>query len=161
LFGGEESQFPDNYCVINLLKSLEELGGDKELQPDQVAKMARDQSNIADFGLSFLFDVQKELVLSTDVIEVLYRAICKVALKKPKDLVPIPEIPEDADEEAKEELQNQIESIKAENEIIEKENVRINKIKTKVSINNAAGRVYDEEKEQALLKVNNYRDAAA
>ena len=123
--------------------------------------MARDQSNIADFGLSFLFDVQKELVLSTDVIEVLYRAICKVALKKPKDLVPIPEIPEDADEEAKEELQNQIESIKAENEIIEKENVRINKIKTKVSINNAAERVYDEEKEQALLKVNNYRDAAA
>ena len=42
--------------------------------------MARDTVNIADFGLNFLFDVQKELVLSTDVIEVLYRAICKVAM---------------------------------------------------------------------------------
>jgi len=45
-----------------------------------MAKMARDQANIADFGLSFMFDVAKELVLSPDVIEVLYRAICKVAM---------------------------------------------------------------------------------
>jgi len=53
-----------------------------------------------------MFDVQKELVLSTDVIEVLYRAICKVALKKPKEVVAIPEVPEDADDDAKEELAN-------------------------------------------------------
>jgi hypothetical protein len=48
-----------------------------------MAKMARDQANIADFGLSFMFDVAKELVLSPDVIEVLYRAICKVAMQEP------------------------------------------------------------------------------
>jgi len=43
--------------------------------------MARDTVNVADFGLNFLFDMQKELVLSADVIEVLYRAICKVAMQ--------------------------------------------------------------------------------
>jgi len=42
------------------------------------------------------------------VIETLYRALCKVAMKKPKELIAVPEIPEDADEEAKEDLQNQI-----------------------------------------------------
>jgi len=109
LFGGDDSQFPDNYCVINLAKSIEELAGEGEVQPEKIAKLARDPANIADFGLGFMFDVQKELVLSTDVIEVLYRAIAKVALKKPRDLIPIPEVPEDADDDAKEELANQTE----------------------------------------------------
>jgi hypothetical protein len=65
--------------VINLNKTMAELSGGKQLQPDHIAKLARDPQNIADFGLNFMFDVQKELVLSNDVIEVLYRAICKVA----------------------------------------------------------------------------------
>ena len=34
---------------------------------------------MADFGLSFMFDISKELVLSQDVIQVLYRAITKLA----------------------------------------------------------------------------------
>ena len=108
LFGADESLFPDNYCVINLNKTLEELGGEQELQPDRVAKLARESANIADFGLGFMFEVQKELVLSGDVIETLYRALCKVAMKKPKEPIAIPDIPEDADEDAKEDLQNQI-----------------------------------------------------
>lgn len=87
---------------------MEELGGEQELQPDRVAKMAREAANIADFGLGFMFEVQKELVLSGDVIETLYRALCKVAMKKPKEMIAIPDIPEDADEDAKEDLQNQI-----------------------------------------------------
>lgn len=99
---------------------MEELSGGKDLQPDHVAKLARDQGNIADFGLNFLFEIQKELVLNPDVIEVLYRAICKVAMQKPKDLTEIPTIPDDADDDKKEEIQEQIEKIKAENEAIEK-----------------------------------------
>ena len=109
LFGNDEAGFPDNYCVLNLTKTLEELGGEQELSADRVAKLARESSNIADFGLAFMFEVQKELVLSVEVIETLYRALCKVAMKKTKDPVVAPEIPEDADEEAKEDLQNQIE----------------------------------------------------
>lgn len=104
LFGADDSQFPDNYCVLNLTKSLEELSGDQELSSDRVAKLARESANIADFGLGFLFEVQKELVLSSDVIETVYRALCKVALKKPKELTAIPEIPDDANEDDKEEL---------------------------------------------------------
>jgi len=67
-------------CTINLCKSLDELGGGKDLTSDQVAKLSRDPVNIADFGLNFMFDIQKELVLNPDVIEVIYRAICKVAM---------------------------------------------------------------------------------
>lgn len=59
------------------------MSGGKNLTSDLMAKMARDPVNIADFGLNFMFDVQKELVLNPDVIEVLYRAICKVAMQEP------------------------------------------------------------------------------
>jgi len=83
---------------------MEELTGGKDLTSDQVAKMSRDPANIADFGLNFLFDVQKELVLNNDVIEVLYRAICKVAIQKPKDLIEVPVAPEDADDDKKDEI---------------------------------------------------------
>lgn len=66
--------------------------------------MARDTVNVADFGLNFLFDMQKELVLSTDIIEVLYKAICKVAMQQPKELIEVPVIPEDADDDKKDEV---------------------------------------------------------
>lgn len=69
-----------------------------------MAKIARDQSNIADFGLNYLFECQKELVLNPDVIEVIYRAICKVAMQEPTPLVEIPVIPDDADEDKKDEI---------------------------------------------------------
>lgn len=47
------------------------------------------------------------------------------------------------------------------NEDIEKENAKIARIKTKVQIQGVPDRVYDEEAEKALLKLNNHRDAAA
>jgi hypothetical protein len=39
----------------------------------------RDPENMTDFGLQFLFEIQKDLVLSTDVIEVIYKTISKIA----------------------------------------------------------------------------------
>jgi hypothetical protein len=161
LFGGEDSQFPENTCTIYLTKTLEELSGGKDLTSDQVAKLSRDTVNIADFGLNFLFDIQKELVLNPDVIEVIYRAICKVAMQKPKELLEIPTIPDDADDDKKEEIQEQIDETKKKNEEIEKENAKIARIKTKVTIQGVPERAYDEEAEKALLKLNNHRDAAA
>lgn len=47
------------------------------------------------------------------------------------------------------------------NEDIEKDNAKIARIKTKVQIQGVPDRVYDEESEKALLKLNNHRDAAA
>ena len=59
-----------------------------------------------------MFDVQKELVLNPVVIEVLYKAICKIAMQEPKELVEVPTIPEDAEDDKKEEMGEKIEEAK-------------------------------------------------
>lgn len=118
LLCGEESQFPDNVIVLNLAKSLEDIAAAAgiELVGDQLSLACRDQSNMADFGLSFMFDIQKDLVLSADIIQVLYRAITKLATSEPAPLLPIPEATEGMTEEEKEALPDQIEKVNAENE---------------------------------------------
>lgn len=70
LLCGEESQFQDNIITINLLKSLEEIAASAgiDLVGDELAQACRDQNNMADFGLSFMFDIQKDLVLSSHII---------------------------------------------------------------------------------------------
>lgn len=45
--------------------------------------MARDPKNMADFGLRFVFELQKDLVLVPDIIEAIYRAVCRIAIAKP------------------------------------------------------------------------------
>lgn len=42
-------------------------------------KYSLTKSNISDYGLSFFFDVLKDLVISKEFIEVLYRVIIKSA----------------------------------------------------------------------------------
>ena len=133
----------------------------KTLNANQFAKLARDPANIADFGLNFMFDSQKELVLNPDVIEVLYRAICSIAMAEPTPLLEVPVIPEDADDDKKDEMNEQIEETKKKNEEIEKQNAKKLRLKNKVSIQNCSDREFDEDNEKALLKLNNYRDAAA
>ena len=63
-----------------------------------------------------MFDIQKDLVLSADIIQVLYRAITKLATQEPVALLPIPEETEGMTEEEKEALPDQIEKVKADNE---------------------------------------------
>lgn len=41
---------------------------------------------MADFGLKFIFEIQKDLVLVPDIIEAIYRAICRIAIAKPTAL---------------------------------------------------------------------------
>ena len=48
-----------------------------------MAKLARDPKNMADFGLRFLFELQKDLVLGPEIIEAIYRSICRIAIAKP------------------------------------------------------------------------------
>lgn len=67
-----------------------------------LAKFARDQKIIADFGLRFMFEISKDLVLLPEVVDSIYRAITRIILAKPKALQTVPDLPEDADEEAKE-----------------------------------------------------------
>lgn len=54
-------------------------------------------------------------------------------------------IPDDADDDKKDEISEQIEEVKKKNEEIEKENAKIARIKNKVQIQSVADRVYDEE----------------
>lgn len=52
------------------------------------------KSNITDYGLSFFFEVIKDLVISIEFIETLYRVIVKVARTKLKPIFPVPEMPQ-------------------------------------------------------------------
>jgi len=39
------------------------------------------------------------LILPADIIDVVYRCVCKIALMKPKDMLPVPTIEDDMTEE--------------------------------------------------------------
>ena len=41
---------------------------------------------MADFGLKFIFEIQKDLVLVPDIIEAIYRAVCRIVIAKPTAL---------------------------------------------------------------------------
>lgn len=49
-----------------------------------------------------MFEIQKDLVLLPEVIDSIYRAITRIIQAKPKALQTVPDLAEDADEEAKE-----------------------------------------------------------
>jgi hypothetical protein len=49
------------------------------------------KSNIADYGLSFIFEVLKDLVISKEFIETLYKVIIKISRTKLKPIYPVPE----------------------------------------------------------------------
>ena len=51
------------------------------------------KNNISDYGLCFLFEVIKDLVISKEFIETLYRVIIKIARTRLRPLQPVPVIP--------------------------------------------------------------------
>jgi hypothetical protein len=51
------------------------------------------KNNITDYGLSFLFEVIKDLVISREFIETLYRVIIRIARTHLKQIQPLPEMP--------------------------------------------------------------------
>ena len=73
---------------------------DKPEEPEKVdiddesfIKYSLTKSNIADYGLAFFFEVIKDLVMSKEFIEVLYRVIVKIARTKTRPILPVPEMP--------------------------------------------------------------------
>lgn len=109
---------------------------------------------MADTGLSFLFDIAKDLVLSADVTDVLFRTLAKLATQKLFEIKELVPVPEDASPEKIEEINGQNEMIKADNANNEVENARITKIKTKISI---GVKVPEDNKEQACIRLANFR----
>lgn len=50
-----------------------------EIDDDTFMRFSLTKNNITDYGLCFLFEVIKDLVISKDFIETLYRVIIKIA----------------------------------------------------------------------------------
>jgi hypothetical protein len=121
-------EFPDGICTINLTKDLTDITQGRDLAPAQIAKLIREKGNITDFGLKFMFDIMKELDLQVDVIEVIYTAICKIATKKPEEPAELLVVPEGAEEEEKDRIEEENSKIKEANELKEKENAKIAKL---------------------------------
>ena len=92
------------------------------------------KNNITDYGLAFFFEVIKDLVISKEFIEVLYRVIVKIARTKTRPILPVPEMPVpdesgvEPTEEDKAAVQKKIDEITKSNSENEKINEDIAKI---------------------------------
>ena len=53
-----------------------------DLDDDTFMRFSLTKNNISDFGLCFLFEVIKDLVISKEFIEILYKVIIKIARTK-------------------------------------------------------------------------------
>lgn len=60
---------------------------------DRFLQFCLTKSSISDYGLCFFFEVSKDLVISRDFIETLYRVIIKIVRTKHRSLVEVPEMP--------------------------------------------------------------------
>jgi hypothetical protein len=63
-----------------------------DIDDDTYMRFSLTKNNIADYGLSFFFEVLKDLVLSKEYIEALYKVIIRVARRRPKPIIPAPEM---------------------------------------------------------------------
>lgn len=122
------------------------------------------KSNISDYGLSFFFEVLKDLVISKEFIETLYKVIIKIVRTKLRPIFPVPEIPQpDAEgneipEEEKIAIQKRIDEVTKVNSENEKFNEEVQRIQSKVKISYRLPVDNASLNECALLRINNYRE---
>lgn len=64
-----------------------------DLDDDTFMRFSLTKNNITDYGLSFLFEVIKDLVISREFIETLYRVIIRIARTTMKQIMPLPDMP--------------------------------------------------------------------
>ena len=105
-----------------------------EISDEDYMRFSLTKSNITDYGLSFFFEVLKDLVISKDFIEILYKVIIKIARTKLRPIHPVPEMPQpDADgnepsDEEKNQVLKRIDEISRLNAENEKFNEEVQKI---------------------------------
>ena len=105
-----------------------------DIDDDTFMRFSLTKTNITDYGLSFFFEVLKDLVISKEFIETLYRVIIKITRTKLKPILPIPEMPVaspegvEPSEEEKAAVQRRIEEITKFNQESEKFNEDVSKI---------------------------------
>ena len=119
---------------------------------------------MADFGLGFLFEVQKDLVLNSEFIHTLYRVIARIIGTKAREPVSVPDMPgPDADgnepsDDDKQIAQKVIEDAQRANADIERLNAEINAIHSKVKIAHRPHLGESAFPEVAIMRVSNYRE---
>ena len=134
------------------------------MDEDTLAKFASSRGKQSDYGLSMLFDVQKDLVLNNDFINSLYRVIAKVVKTKTRETVPVPEMPgPDAEgaepsEEVKQAAQKSIEEATKTNQEVERFNTEVAHIQSKIKVAVRAALPEGHFPEVAIMRLNNYRE---
>lgn len=161
MLAADDSHYPANICQINIIRPLEELMPGQDIDANTASYAIREPAHLADQGLATMLELSKDLVLSNETLESLFEVIAKIATQEPQQHQPAPEIPEDATEEQKEAIQAQINDTKTVNDAIDAENAKLDKIKKKVSINVKQNENVEENKEIALIKLNNFRAEVA
>ena len=105
-----------------------------DLDDDTYMRFSLTKNNITDYGLCFFFEICKDLVISKEFIETLYRVIIRIARTKLKPIQTLPEMPvpdengNEPSEEEKQAVQKKIEEITKMNAEAERINEEINKI---------------------------------
>jgi hypothetical protein len=120
---------------------------------------------ISDYGLGFLFDMMKDLVINQDFISILYRVVAKIVKTKLRESFLVPSLPEppaegeEVNEEERAAAQKKIEESLRANQEIERFNDEVMKLQAKVrvavrpSVTDVGG-----VPEVALMKISNYRE---
>lgn len=62
--------------------------------------MVREKQNLADFGLKYMLEITKDLVLAPDIIEGVFSTVCNVANKKMIEIQEVPSAPVEGQDQA-------------------------------------------------------------
>ncbi len=125
--------FSDGAITLHLardptIKPPAEEGGEPEkveVDDDAFLKYSLTKQNISDYGLCFFLEICKDLVITKDLVNTVYKTIIKIARTPQKPLVTVPEMPpapeegqEPPSEEEKANIQKQIDEANSTNETI-------------------------------------------
>lgn len=119
---------------------------------------------MSDYGLSFLFDVMKDLVINADFINILYFVIAKTVKTQLKEHVPLPEMPvpdaegNEPSDDDKAAAQKKIDDAVKANQDIDRYNDEVQKMKAKIQLAIRPDIPEGQMPEVALLKINNFRE---
>lgn len=105
---------------------------------ESLARFAKKRENISSYGLGFLLDVMKDLVISQEFIDIFYAVVAKVVKMQPKEAVPVPEMPgpdadgNDPSEDERAAAQKKIEEVTKINQDIDRFNEDLQRMQAKV-----------------------------
>ena len=81
IFSLLSDEWADGICSITIKKPLEEILAGRDLAPTQIAKRIQEKQNLGDFGLRYMLDITKDLVLAPDIIDGIFSTVCKIATR--------------------------------------------------------------------------------